>query len=187
MKRYFTKTIYSLLAAVVINTSAQAEVISQYTTSGVWASSWTSTAAIQIDVNGNGVNREIYLYAYSGTWGVDYKYWGGKIPADAVSVDGIHGVRVNINTCDVMYNDGCGLIDVTITSEPGYDNFRTRTGVTSIRYANGIILNRVGHLHDRFTNTSGTINGYPISIVAPNWASVMSKTNGMSVTVSTGD
>jgi len=189
VKKLLRKSTYGLVAAAAISAPVNAEVLSQYTTSGVWANAWTRSASVQIDVDGNGVNRKVYLYAISGSWGADYSFWGGEIPASAVKVNGIHSVSVNIDTCTVpaRYNIGCGLVDVTITSVPGWENFRTSTGVTSNKYDNGIILNRVGHLHDRYADTTGTVNGQPLNITAPNWASVISKTNGMSVTVSTGN
>lgn len=187
MNHLLKKVVFGLVVTAVASTSAHGEVLDQYTTNGMWANAWTPTASVQIDVDGNGANRKVYMYAFSGTWPVDYKYWGGEIPADAVTVNGIHSVQVTINTCEVLQNDGCGPVNVLFTSEPGYDNFRTRTGVTRFRFDNGVIINRVGHLHDRFASVIGTVNGYPIEINAPSWSSIMSKTNGMSVTVSTED
>jgi hypothetical protein len=175
-----------LFVSAAMGTSVQAEVLYQFNATGYQTYSWSPQASIHLYVDGSGVNQTVYLFAFSGVRGVDYKYWGGIVPNDALQIQGISGIKVNVDTCEILNNDGCGLIDVTIDSEPGWENFRTSTGVTQYKY-NDIIMTSVGHTHDRYTTTTGTINGYPIDIQAPNWNSTISKTSEMSVRVETGN
>lgn len=187
MRSKIQKLLGLLFVSAAINAPAQAALVDQYTVSGYVSYSWSPQAAINLFIDGSGVNQTVHLYAFSGTWGVDYKYWGGVIPNDAVLVKGIAGIEVHVDTCEVLNIDGCGLIDVTIDSAPGWDNFQTYTGVYQYQYYNGTQVTSVGHWHNRYTTTTGTINGHPIDIQAPNWGSTMSKTLDMSVRVDNGN
>lgn len=180
------KLLQAVLALLVIAAvPAQAEVY-QYNVKGYTAFAWSKTAAVRLHIDGSGVNRKVMLYANSGVSGVDYKYWGGEIPADAVTVNGINSISVNINTCTVLSNIGCGLVDVTMTTLAGYENFRTRTGAWNYTtpYAT---FNYVGHLHDRYADVAGTVNGYPLNITGPSWNSIVSQTSELSVSVFIGN
>lgn len=183
MRSKIQKLLGTFIVLCASSFAAHAEV-DQYNVSGYMTYSWSLQSSIHLYIDGNGVNQTVHLYASSGR-GVDYKYWGGVVPNDAVLIEGVSGIKVYVDTCTVLNNSGCGLIDVTIKTEPGYDNFLTYTGVRQYQYDNGTIITSVGHLKNHYTTTTGTINGVPIDIQAPNGLSTLSKTTNMSVTVTT--
>ena len=185
MKRKIQKLLGLLFVSATMSAPVQAQVLYQFNATGYQTYSYSPQASIHLYVDGNGVNQTIYLFAFSDD-GVDEKYWGGVVPKDAVLIQGIAGMKIYVDTCEVLNNSGCGIIDVTIDSAPGYDNFRTFTGVTQYKY-NDIIMTSVGHTHDRYTTTTGTINGVPIDIQAPDGLSTISKISEMSVRVENGN
>jgi hypothetical protein len=178
----------------VISVPVQAELIDQYVNDSSYTWSGSYNASLGIDIQDNGENQVIRMSANSYSEENGYNYWYGEIPSDAVLNMSIHGLSVNVDTCQLtaMYSWGtapCGVVAVDITSEPGWENFRTWTQPTHYHTWYGYLQTRVSHSHTRFTSTTGTVNGVSIDIdnsVAPHtWNSVMGSSSGMSVSVST--
>ena len=191
MKNKIQKIVGVLFLLAVVSLQAQAGGINyQYTFDGQWVQSYSRDASIYLTVNGNGVNQTVTLQAASRdvSTGV-YSYWIGSIPTDAVVVEGIHRVSVYVNTCDYIanYSTGCGIVDVTATSEAGWDNFKISTQTSNFHTWDNLILQQVGHVHDRFTSTSGSVNGVPLSIdnsgSVKTWMSRMGTAKDMLVSV----
>ena len=192
MKKYFQQLSGALLMTAAISMPAQAELDYQYTFNGQWVQSYSRTASIYLEISGAGVNQTVYLYSQSGSYSTGDKIvWNGYIPSDTVKVEGIHSVSVNVNTCEyeASYATGCGVVNVTATSLPGWENFRTLTQVSHFDTWDGMMTHRVGRIHDRFTNTTGSVNGYPINIDNSGdfktWMSRMGTAQDMEISVIT--
>lgn len=118
------------------------------------AGSWASGA---VSVEGTGLNQTAFLYytAYSPSAG--YKFWRGNIPVEAVTVTGIAGISVEIDTCTVSATVGCGYVNFRVaTNEPasGWVN----NGVWGYDY-NGYIARYAGASQSRSATSTGTILG----------------------------
>lgn len=190
MKKYLKQLSSVLFMTAAISLPVQAEVDSRYTFNGQWVQSYSQYASINLEISGEGVNQTVYLYSHSGHGSTgDQIIWNGPIPSDAVHIAGIHSVAVKVNTCDYQadYSTGCGLVDVTVTSEPGWENFRVLTQVSHFITWDGFMMQQVGHIHDRYTSTTGRVNGYPINIDnsgdIKTWMSRMGTAKDMEISV----
>ena len=168
VKKQLQQLAGSLALTAAMSITAQAGGINyQYTFDGQWVQSYSRDASIYLSISDNGVNRTVTLQAASrdASTGVS-NYWVGSIPADAVKVEGVHSVSVYVDTCAYVanYSTGCGIVDVTATSEPGWENFRTLTQTYNTHTWDDLILQQVGHIMDRYTSTNGSVNGVPLSI-----------------------
>ena len=192
MKKYLQRLSGALFMMAAISLPVQAELNYQYTFNGQWVQSYSQYASIYLQISGEGVNQTVYLYSHSGHWSTgDQVIWNGPIPTEAVHIAGIHSVSVKVNTCELeaTYSTGCGVIDVTAISEPGWENFRTLTQASNFHTWDGMILQQVGHIHDRFTSTTGSVNGYPINVdnsgPVKTWMSRMGTAQDMVISVTT--
>lgn len=192
MNKLLQKLLGVFIVTMAISAPAQAELNYQYTFDGQWVQSYTRNASIYLEISGDGVNQTVYLYSHSGSWSTgDQVFWNGPIPADALHIEGIHSVSVYVNTCEheATYSTGCGIVDVTATSLPGWENFRTLTQTSNFHTWDGLVLQRVGNIHDRFTNTVGSVNGYPLvidnDIPLHTWTSRMGRAKDVLVSVTT--
>ena len=192
MKKYLFQLSGALFMMTAISLQSQAGVINKYTFNGQWVQSYSQYASIYLEIRGEGVNQTVYLYSNSGHWSTgDQVVWSGPIPADTVIIQGIHSVSLTVNTCEHQadYSTGCGLVDVTATSEPGWENFRVLTQVSHFHTWDGMIMQQVGHIHDRYTSTTGSVNGYPLNIDnsgdIKTWMSRMGTAQNMQITVIT--
>lgn len=192
VKKYLQQLSGVLFMTAAISQPAQAELDYKYTFNGQWVQSYSNNASIYLEISGNGVNRTVNLNAQSGNYSTgDKVVWIGPIPPDAVKVEGIHNVSVYVNTCEheATHSTGCGIVNVTATSLPGWENFRVLTQVSHFHTWDGLIFHRVGHIHDRFTNTTGSVNGYPINIDnsgdIKTWMSRMGTAKDMQISVIT--
>jgi len=192
VKKYLQQLSSVLFVMAAISLPAQAGLNYQYTFNGQWVQSYSQYASIYLEISGNGVNQTVYLYSHSGHWSTgDQVIWNGPIPTDAVNIQGIHSVSVNVNTCDLdaTYSTGCGVVAVTTTSQAGWENFRVLTQASNFHTWDGLVLQQVGYIHDRYTNTTGSVNGYSINIDnsgdIKTWMSRMGTAKDMLVSVTT--
>lgn len=178
----------------VISMPVQAELIDQYINDSSYTWSASYNASLGVDIYNNGVNQVVMMSANSYSEENGSSYWYGEIPSEAVLNRSINGLTVTVDTCTLTatYSWGavpCGLVDVTVTSEPGYENFRTQTRATHYHTWYGYLQTRVSHLHQRFTSTTGTVNGVALEVdnsgEIKTWNSVLGSSSGMSVSVST--
>lgn len=163
---------------------------SQYTFDGQWVQSYSRNASIYMTISGQGVNQTVTLQAMSRDAATGMSsFWFGMIPADSVQVHGVNSVSVYVNTCDYIatYSTGCGIVDVTATSEPGWENFSVFTQASSFYTWDNLIIQSVGHIFDRFTSTTGSVNGTPLAVdnsgPVKTWMSRMGTANGVTVSV----
>jgi len=192
VKKYFQQLSSVLFMMVAITLPAQAQLNYQYTFNGQWVQSYSPNASIYLTISGEGINQTVYLQAHSGSKSTgDQNSWIGQIPSDAVHIEGIHSVSVFVNTCEheAAYSTGCGVVSFTATSLPGWENFRTLTQTSNFHTWDGLILQQVGHIHDRFTNTTGSVNGYPLNVdnsgTVKTWMSRMGVAKDMLISVTT--
>ena len=167
MKKYMQQLLTALFITAAVSLPAQAAVDNKYTFNGQWVQSYSGDASIYLEISGEGVNQTVYLYSHSGQRSTgDQIIWNGPIPSDAVTIQGIHSVSVKVNTCEheADFSTGCGMVDVTATSEAGWENFRVLTQVSHFYTWDGMMMQQVGHIHDRYTSTTGSVNGYPLNI-----------------------
>jgi len=168
VRRKLQKLLGTFVILSATSLAAQAGgVIYKYTSNGQWVQAYSRTASIYLTIDGDGVNRVVNLQAHSGSYYAgDSKTWIGEIPADAVTVQGLHQVSISVDTCNytAKFSTGCGVVELTATSEPGWENFLTYTQASHTDYWDGLMYQYVGHIKDVFTSTTGTVMGYPISI-----------------------
>lgn len=174
------------------NMPAQAELNYQYVFDAQWVQSYTRNASIYLEIRSDGDNQTAYLYSHSGSWSTgDLVLWNGPIPTDALHVEGIHSVSIYLNTCEheASYSTGCDIVDATATSLPGWENFRTWTQTSNYHTWDGLVLQQVGNIHDRFTSTVGSVNGYPLvidnDVPVHTWSSRMGRAKDVLVSVTT--
>lgn len=140
--------------------------------------SWASGA---VSVDGAGINRTAFLYysAYSPTMG--YNSWRGSIPVEAVTVKGVASISVDIDTCTVSADAGCGYVNFIVeTNEPasGWIN----NGVWGYDY-DGYIARYVGASQSRSSTSTGTILG----VSADNTRAWIGTMDDVTVEVQTGN
>lgn len=146
----FAASITSAQAATtdIITTNGEFGQVTYTYNNGGWANGTVS-------VDGAGVNRTAYLFyvAYNPTNG--YRYWSGNIPVDAVTVNGVAQISVNIDTCTVNATPACGPVNFQVsTNEPasGWIN----NGVWGYQY-DGYSVKNVGAAQARSSSATGTI------------------------------
>ena len=171
--------------ALALNSAAQAGIIDQSTTSSAGFSQvYQNGTSVNLTIEGAGANRTVNLAISSYTYGVGSTYWSGEIPADAVVVNGIAQVSVNVDTCTlepkVSYGDyPCGMVDMTFTKA---DYLWKTNGVTQYTYGD-ITYQLIGGISTFSAAASGTVRG--VEINATN--AYMGKYTDVSITVSTGN
>ena len=191
MKKPLLNLVGALTIATAISIPTHAGGLNyHYTFDGQWVQSYSRDASIYLTITDNGANQTVTLQAASkdSTTGVS-SYWVGSIPTDAIQVEGVHSVSVYVDTCAYVanYSTGCGIVDVTATSEPGWENFQTFTQTYNTHTWDNLILQQVGHIQDRYTSTTGSVNGVPLAIdnsgPVKTWMSRMGKAKDVEVSV----
>ena len=149
----------SVLSSILMASSAFAGVVYQYNSSGQYGQAGNGSTGMELTVDGSGVNEVARLVYYSYAGG-SFSMWAGDIPTDAVTVNGVNSMSVQLDTCTVNNVDGCGYVDVTIdTNEPAAG--WVYTGAYNSQYGN-MVIERVGHIQARFSTAVGTVNGISV-------------------------
>jgi len=170
-----------LLASFFMASSAVAGTVYQFTSNGTFGQTWGGSAGVNVSVDGSGVNRVAHLVYYAYSADIGYNFWYGEIPADAVKVNGVSSVSVQIDTCTLGNLSGCGYVDATInTNEPA--SGWVYTGAYDYSYGD-MVIKYVGHNQARFSSATGTVLGLPVN---PTNAAI-GKYTDMGVTVNIGN
>lgn len=150
-----------VVTASVVALTANADVVYQQVVSGTYGQAFTYSggtyAGINISMDDSGEAR---LVTYYHTPSDGYKLWYGTIPSSAVKVDGVDGIAVQINTCDVNNVDGCGEVDAKVQMDPKAGGFITN-GETHYTWDN-VIIQVAGPIQVHNANSTGYINGIPL-------------------------
>jgi len=185
MYKYLSFFLSGSISLLALIPAVHAEVIDQVVSSGQYGQASANNtgdigwAAATVSIEKNGINRTAHLFHVSSSPSTGYNYWTGNIPVDAVIVNGVNSISVNIDTCSVNYIAGCGPVYLTVTtSEPAtgwIDN-----GVRQYDW-NGVIYREAGARQVRFSSATGSVHGVPIDTTR----AFMGKYNDVSITVST--
>jgi hypothetical protein len=173
-----------VLAAALAAPMAQAAETDSYVVSGSYGQSGyvyvpgVGSGAATVSISNDG--QTATLMAWSST-AEGYKYWRGDIPASAVVSNGINGISVSINTCEVDNRAGCGPVDLTVTADVPASGW-VDNGVNQFT-ADGFIYRQVGARTVRFASSTGSVNGVPLD----NTRAFMSKGSDVTISVTTGD
>jgi len=108
-----------------------------------------------VSVDGAGISRTAHLFyvAYNPSNG--YRYWNGDIPTNAVTVNGVAQISVDIDTCIVNPTPACGPVKFAVsTNQPssGWIN----NGVWGYQF-DGYMVKYAGAAQARSSSASGTI------------------------------
>jgi hypothetical protein len=158
---------------------AQAEILNQMVSNGNFASAYQGSTGFTVTTEGSGVNQKTTLMVNTYTYGVGFTSWKGEIPASAVVMDGVSQISVNIDTCSINNDPGCGYIDATVTKDP-LDGGWIINGASSTTYGD-LTQTIAGVRQTHRANAVGTINGITLGAFA---RSFIGKDNNVTITVS---
>lgn len=177
-------TIAMVTSSIAIISAANAATIDQSTTgSSEFAQVYQNSTSINLTIEGAGVNRVVTLAVSNYAPGVGSSYWKGIIPNDAVTVNGIAQVSVNVaDTCayeasSTYGSDYCYAVDATFSKN---DYLWKTNGVTQYKWGD-IIYQIVGGVSTFSAAATGYVNGVDISSTR----AYMGKYNNVNIIVST--
>jgi len=176
--KYFKAMSGLILASLFMASNAFAGVVYQYTSSGQYGQVGNGNLGMELTVDGAGVSEVVHLVYFSYTYGVGFSYWYGDIPADAVAVTGVASMAVQLDSCTVKNVDGCGYVDVTITTDEPASGW-VYTGAYQTQYGD-MIIERIGNSQVRWSSAVGTILGRSVEGMRAG----IGKYNNVKVTVS---
>jgi hypothetical protein len=165
VKKQFINLIGSAILVLAASSVLAADVYTYNVTGqygGVrWIFNPAGSVSAEITIEGLGHDRRARLRTttYGGAMG--YSNWHNYIPVDAVTVQGVSSMTVELDTCSVVNEYGCGYVNFTLETTQPASGFH-QNGV--VRYDFGDVHERyVGDMQVRNAAASGEIVGVPVS------------------------
>lgn len=170
--------------ALFVSSNANADLLYQFTTGSSqfgMVSTYDNSNFVYVQVSTEQVGTTHLVYA-TYTPATGYSYWNGAIPASAVTTTGITEMNINIDTCTVVANTACGLIDLTITKDAA-DSPLINTGVS--QYAvDRVLYQTAGSTTSYTADAVGFVNGIAVNTTTRAW---MGRYSNVTVTVAAGN
>lgn len=185
MKVLHTHILSGLIGLLLCTSIAQSAVVEQVVTSGQFgqvsannggAAGWANAT---VSVEGEGINQTAHLFHVSNSPSTGYQFWTGNIPVNTVKRTGVASISVDIDTCSVSNNPGCGYVNFTVTTDEPASGW-IDNGVRKYDW-DGYIYREAGARQVRFSRSTGTVNGISVN----NDRAFMGKYNEVTISIST--
>lgn len=177
----FAVVTFALLGSSV----ARADLMYQYTTGSAESamiSSYEAGNSVYLNVGHEGVSGKTHLVYATYTPDTGYHYWNGMIPTSAITTTGITEMSISIDTCTIMANSACGIVDVTVSKDVATTPL-INTGVSQSMYG-GVLYQTAGSYTTYTADAAGFVNGIAVNTTTRAW---IGRYNNVSVTVSSGN
>lgn len=133
-----------------------------------------------VSVDGSGENRTANLFYASYTVANGYNFWRGDIPVDAVTVNGVDQISVEIDTCSISNVGGCGYVNFSVRKDVPAGGW-INNGAWRVDYDDYHAVYS-GNSQVRYASSTGEILGIPVD----NSRAFIGKMNEVTIEVTVG-